>query len=232
MIKAMNGIETITNFSTFCDALRKVGFTQGGSDNTVCSLARYFDPCIQWHTGDADTDPWEWRIRAVTECEGLAYGKVFFKKSGWITKEWYPYFLAVRRQGKTFDELYADGHVTHMEKRIYDAIRENIRLPYFEIRERMSCSKEDRARFDSALTKLQSKLLITICDKAYKLSKTGEPYGWACTVFCTIEDFLGGNCLEDSYKINPDKAFSKIMDHILVINPKVDAKLASKFIKG
>ncbi len=57
------------------------------------------DPSLQYHTGDPETDPWLWRVR-VLEDRALAGGKVFSGKAGWISREWYPLFLAVRRRGK------------------------------------------------------------------------------------------------------------------------------------
>lgn len=50
--------------------------------------------------------------------------KLFFRKSGYITKEWYPYFLAVRRGKKELQEEYEEGNVTLMAKRIYDVLSE------------------------------------------------------------------------------------------------------------
>lgn len=32
---------------------------------------------VRWHTGDADTDPWEWRMRVLEERDDVAYAKVF-----------------------------------------------------------------------------------------------------------------------------------------------------------
>ncbi len=66
----------------------------------VFTLSDAFGESIAWHTEDPETDPWEWRIRVLDEYTDIAYGKLFFRKSGYITKEWYPYFLAVRRGKK------------------------------------------------------------------------------------------------------------------------------------
>ena len=44
-----------------------------------------------WWTGDPEQDPWEWReiIPATGE---VAYGKFFNNKTGFISREWFPYF--------------------------------------------------------------------------------------------------------------------------------------------
>ena len=61
-------------------------------------------------------------MRVLDERGDIAYAKLFFKKSGYIIKEWYPYFLAARRGGNTFDEAYKDGTISHLAKRIYDVV--------------------------------------------------------------------------------------------------------------
>ena len=43
-------------------------------------------------------------MRVLEEREDIAYSKVFFRTSGYITREWYPYFYAVRRKGESFQE--------------------------------------------------------------------------------------------------------------------------------
>ena len=48
-------------------------------------------------------------MRVLEERTDIAYSKVFFKTSGFITREWYPYFYAVRRNGESFEEVYRDA---------------------------------------------------------------------------------------------------------------------------
>lgn len=87
----------INNYADFKDKLYASGFSlDGASHDDVFALSTYFSDAIKWHTGDGDTDPWEWRMRVLEEKEDIAYAKLFFKKSGYITKEWYPYFLSIR----------------------------------------------------------------------------------------------------------------------------------------
>lgn len=55
-------------------------------------------------------------MRVLEERDDIAYGKVFFGTSGYITREWYPLFLAVRRRGMVFDEWYDEGKASQLEK--------------------------------------------------------------------------------------------------------------------
>ncbi len=186
------------------------------------------DSPIIWHTGDPETDPWEWRMRVLEERNDIAYGKVFFGASGYITREWYPLFLAVRRRGMVFDEWYDEGKASQMEKNIYEAVMENGRTALHDLKRICNIHKEDASRFDRALVHLQKNLFITMCGRTQKKNKYGEGYGWNSTVFCTVEDFWKEDLTPD---ISPKDAFQKIHDQILKLNPQALEKDIRKFIQ-
>ena len=102
----------IQNYDEFITELHRAGFSLGGGSSKGIYAAVPFDwteqPAgtqVRWHTGEPDTDPWEWRMRVLEERSDIAYAKVFFRGSGYITREWYPFFMSVRRQGMTFEEM-------------------------------------------------------------------------------------------------------------------------------
>lgn len=220
-------IQKIDSFSSFCSALRDVGFSMGGSnDEGIFSICAYFSDNLVAHTGNKETDPWQWRIRGVTEGKDLAYGKLFFNKGGWITKEWYPHFMAIRREHKTFNEIYNNGLMSHTTKRIYDLIRETPDISLQEIKLKVECTKNQKSEFESALTILQMKMFITISGEKYKLSKDEKEYGWPVTTFRTTEDYFGEEIFQQSCEIEKGEAVEKI----LVLNPNADSKIIRKFI--
>ena len=151
----------IKNYNDFINALFNAGFSvsSGGNDDGIYSLLKP-DKCdhsvVHWHIGDPETDPWEWRMRVLNERSDIAYSKVFFRKAGYITKEWYPYFLAARRKGKSFEEMYSDGIYSHFAKKIYEILRENDSLPFHEIKLLGGFDKKDNSKFEKALTDLQT----------------------------------------------------------------------------
>ena len=163
------------NFGEFCDELLKCGFSLGGGSKGIYAIIPYdwkeqefLDYPAKWHTGDPETDPWEWRMRVLEERSEFAYAKVFFGVSGYITKEWYPYFLSVRRKGKSFEEAYNDGEISQTAKRIYDLVSDNGRLAVHEIKQLGGLEKcKD---FDKSLTELQMKMYLTMCGRAPKLN--------------------------------------------------------------
>jgi hypothetical protein len=224
-------IRKIDSFSSFCTTLREVGFSMGGSnDEGIFSLCKYFSEGLVFHTGDKETDPWEWRIRGITECDDLAYGKLFFNKGGWITKEWFPYFMAVRRECKTFDEMYYEGAISSTAKRIYYSIRNTPDLALHEIKLMVSGDGSEKSDFESVITMLQMKMFITISGQKYKLSKEGKEYGWPVTTFCTTEDFFGEEIFDFSREIGRREAIDKITEQILELNHNAQTKVIEKFI--
>lgn len=226
----------VKSFDEFCEVLLKNGFSMGGGNAKGIYAIVDFDwketpeDCpIRWHTGAPETDPWEWRMRVLEERNDIAYGKVFFGTSGYITREWYPYFLSVRRQGMVFDEWYDEGKISQLEKEIYEAICENGQLALHELKAACGITKETASRFDRALTNLQRNLFITMCGRKQKTNKFGEGYGWNSTVFCTVEEFWGEDL---SVEISAEEAYQKIRDRILELNPEAEEKKIKKFILG
>jgi hypothetical protein len=229
----------IKNYNDFVTALLEAGFSGaiGGKDDGVFGLFRYGwgaedESSIHWHTGNSDTDPWEWRVRVLDERDDIAYSKVFFRKAGYITTEWYPYFLAARRGNKTFEDEYSDGNISNTAKRIYEVVAANDSLPLHAIKEFAGFSREDKSKFDGALTELQMKLYLTMRGVQQKISLKGEGYGWASTVFCTTEYFWGNAVFEQAANISAAEAIDKITERVLKLNPSAEEKKIIKFIKG
>jgi len=221
-------------------ALQTAGFSMAGgsADGIYAIINRGWtespppDDPIHWHTGDPETDPWEWINRVLDERDDIAYGKLFFKKSGYITKEWFPYFLAVRRDGISFDEAYEDGTISHFARRIYDVVAAQESLPVEEIKRQGRFSREDKSGFDRAMIELQMKLFISPCGRRMKVSQKGEEYGWSSTVFCTTERFFGSDVFNQAAGIDAEEAKDKITAQVLKLNPSAQEKKISKFILG
>lgn len=230
----------LNNYNDFIQELLSAGFSiGGGNDEGIYAVVPFdwqnepWDSKIRWHTGDLETDPWEWRVRVLDERGDIAYAKMFFKKSGYITKEWYPHFLSVRRKGMDFDEEYHCGSISHYAKRIYEVISENGEVPYHIIKQLGGFSREDKSRFENALAELQMKLYITICGIRQKTSlTTGAGYGWPVTVFCTTEQFWGREQFDKAGAMKPSEAEEAITGRILELNPDADRKKIIKFIRG
>ena len=66
-----------------------------------------FTPEQFWFEEGVD-GPWEWRMD-VARRGVVAYGKLFNKKAGLVSREWYPDLANYRRDGYDFDARYEDG---------------------------------------------------------------------------------------------------------------------------
>ena len=229
----------ITNYNDFIEVLLSAGFSMGGGNsdgifaiiNWGWNEALPYETPIRWHCGNPDIDPWEWRMRVLEERDDIAYSKLFFKKSGFITRDWYPYFLAARR-GHSFEEAYASGTISHDAKRIYDVITQNGQLPSHIIKQLAGFTKESKAAFERALVELQMQMYITTCGRQIKISKTGEEYGMPPAVFCTAEDFFGEDVFLQAAQISASDAIDKITAQVLKLNPDAQQKKIIKFIRG
>ena len=229
----------IRNFDDFVSALCHSGFSMGGGNAkgifsllSACAEGKEPDHSpIRWHSEEPETDPWEWRMRVLEERQDIAYSKLFFKTSGYITKEWYPLFLAVRRQGNSFEDIYESGRISYTAKRIYDIICREGEIALHEIKQIGGFKKEDNSAFERALVELQMGMFITMCGRTQKRNKYGMSYGWNSTVFCTVEHFWEERNVELSEK-DPQYAYDRIRNQILILNPLAGDKEIDKFIRG
>ena len=228
----------ICNFEDFCRELSECGFSMGGGNaKGIYAVIPYdwteqenYDSPVKWHTGDPETDPWEWRMRVLQERDDIAYAKVFFRTSGYITKEWYPLFYSVRRKGETFEDAYEDGTVSQTAKLIYEIISEK-ETALHEIKQLGGFRREDNSKFDRALVELQMRMFITMCGTAQKVNRYGIAYGWNSTVFTTVEDFWEKRGISLP-ALDPAESQERIRAQIMKLNPDAKQKKIEKFIKG
>lgn len=233
-------MQPIQNYADFTKALLRAGFSMGGGNSEgIFSLIPWnwnetppYETPVRWHTGDPETDPWEWRIRVLDERSDIAYGKFFFKKSGYITLPWAPYFLAARRGDGDFDAAYSAGTVSYAAKRIYDTVSEYGTLPLHAIKQLAGFGAAEKSRFDGALTELQTRMYLTMCGRQQKLSQKGEEYGWFSTVFCTTEQFFGESVFTEARRLKKEDAIEAITGQVFKLNPGAEAKKIAKFISG
>ncbi len=228
----------VQNFEDFCRELNICGFSMGGGNAKGIYAVIDFDwtnqenldTPVRWHCGDPEVDPWEWRMRVLEERSDIAYSKVFFKTSGFITKEWYPYFYAVRRNGESFEDVYEGGTISNAAKRIYDIVRDCY-VALHEIKALGGFGKEDKAQFDKAIVELQMGLFITMTGRQQKKNKYGIEYGWNSTVFTTVENFWAEWGFEIP-ELDARESYEIIRWQILRLNPSAEEKTIRKFIEG
>ncbi|MCL2404035.1 MAG: hypothetical protein FWC92_00670 [Defluviitaleaceae bacterium] len=238
----------IKDYNGFLDTLLAAGFSMSGSnDEGIFAIIHHGwnepvpgDSPIQWHTGDPETDPWEWRIRVLNQRDDIAYAKIFFKKGGYITRQWYPYFLAARRGGYDFNDAYAAGEISYFAKRIYDVVAENGNLPLHTIKQLARFTREEKPGFDRALVELQMGMFLTMSGQQQRTTRKnldigldiapGQNASWPSTVFCTTEHFFGEDVFSEAANTSKTEAINAIETQVLKLNPLADKKKIAKFI--
>lgn len=231
----------IRNYADFLKSLQKAGFSlAGGNPKGIWSVVPFSweeqpyitDSPIRWHTEDPETDPWEWRMRVLEEGRGIAYAKVFFRVGGYITREWAPDFLAIRRGGVDFEDLWAEGTISNAARRVYEAARSLPRVLVPELKSMAAFGREENAAFEQALTELQMRMLLTICGQRRRRNQFGEEYGWHCTELCTVEQFWGEDFVRAAGEIDPEEAEARITARVLELNPEAKKAAIRRFLRG
>lgn len=79
-----------------------------------------FTPGCYWFVDGVD-GPWEWKMELARQGV-VAYGKLFSKKAGLVSREWYPDLANYRRDGYNFDARYEEGLTSYREKCVMDVL--------------------------------------------------------------------------------------------------------------
>lgn len=184
----------------------------------------------QWHTGDPETDPWQWKDRAAAE-HNLAFGCLLGGHKGFISRDMYPLFFAACRPQADIHERYEDGTVSQTLLQAYKLFERGGILSTADIRNRMGVTKKQGAsRLDSAIAQLQRQFLITVCGNQRKVSQDGREYGWPANTYCLAErwarDWL------DAPMEDQDEARTRILDHCAAWNLDFNMEQLEKRLFG
>ena len=162
------------------------------------SVEEHVSPLFWW-TGDPEQDPWEWReiIPATGE---VAYGKFFNNKTGFISREWFPYFANARRDGYDFDSAWEDGLIQRRQKAIMDIFEDGGMHPGFELKPAAGFGKDGYRNFEGCMTTLQMKTYLIIRKFECRRNKRGQSYGMAVSYYQTPEELWGYDHVTSAYK--------------------------------
>ncbi|SFG15739.1 hypothetical protein [Prevotella sp. KH2C16] len=177
---------------------------------------------------------WDWKGPVIVE-GGIAYGKFFENKAGFISMDWFPDFLNYRR---------STYKLSTQEKRILDTLKEHQTLlskdlkklcgyttprtprPRNPLERQMTAEtravvkkpKSTREAFDTAITRLQMGTQVITADFEYNYDKQGKRYGWGVARYCTPEDFFGEEHFLNLER-TPKQSARCIFDHLRQLLP-------------
>ena len=177
-------VEKIQTLEDLERAVERIGFLpySGNRRELLFTLEERTDNA--WHD-DSPSDPWLWRSQ-VAAGGRLAYGKFFLKRSGFVAPRCLPAFVALRRENRTFSDLYARGLVSRGAKRVYDCFADRAEWTLPALKSEAGFAGASR-EFEAALTELQGLFFLCISGQTRRVGRTGEPYGWPNNDFCRLE---------------------------------------------
>lgn len=188
-----------------------------------------FTPSQFWFEEGVD-GPWEWRME-VARRGAMAYGKLFNKKAGLVSREWYPDLANYRRDGYDFDARYEDGLASYKEKCIMDVLlREGPTLSK-DLKKAAGFGGGGMKGFDTAITRLQMQTYVTVHSFEYSKDKHGKPYGWGVARYAVAEDVLGAEVTRSAYHRDPAESKARLLAHLQTLCPQASPADLEKLIR-
>ena len=217
----------LNTYEDFRSHLKSVGFMPLSNNKAGFASLSSLTEEGTWHSGQAN-DPWIWR-RLVAEEKLAAYGKFFDKKPSFITLEWFPYFLTVRRGSTSVEELYEMGKVSQAAKCIYDLFEGPKEIPAHDIKPLLERDM-GKTELDNAITELQMGMFLTASGVARKTNAQGEPYGWPSVCLMKVEEWVGEEIMTKAAGLDPILARAHIIVKARDLSPEVAEKQLVKFL--
>lgn len=187
------------------------------ADALVADECRY----VVYPDGGWEWPLWKWKGPIVTEMP-CVYGKLFCKKAGFVSREWWPDLMNMRRARYPYPE---EGTT---ERMILDTLRANGSLITRDLR---SASGFDgpkmRSRFDAYVTKLEMGGYVVTEDFVYLRDKHNRPYGWGLSLLTTPEELYKDM---PPSQLTPEESYLRILNHLKQILPGVPEKDIRKLI--
>ncbi len=175
-------------------------------------------PGRYWFSGEVD-GPWEWRME-VARRGVVAYGKLFGKKAGLVSREWYPDLANYRRDGYDFDARYEDGLAGHGEKRIVDLLAREGPMLSKDLKRAAGFGRDGAKGFDTVITRLQMQTYVTVHSFEYSVDRLGRPYGWGVAKYALTEDVLGEEVTRGAYGRDPAESKARLVDRLGLLCPR------------
>ncbi|MBQ7247089.1 MAG: hypothetical protein IJS22_03245 [Lachnospiraceae bacterium] len=240
----MKGLDTgdpsaVTTWQELVEKIGQIGFLPFFSGEIEGFSVEEMTCSANWWSGDADSDPWEWR-EIIAADHRVAYGKFFDKKAGFISLEWLPYFANFRRDGYDFDARWDDGMANRREKKIMDFyISEDKRgdtvyshelILSTELKHMAGFGNGGEKNFPGILTGLQMQTYLVISQFQRRESKGGSEYGMPVSVMLTPEAIWGREAVTSAYGESVRTSWERISNRIKDFYPHAKEKDIIKLI--
>lgn len=188
-----------------------------------------FTPSRYWFVEGVE-GPWEWRMELARRGV-VAYGKLFAKKAGLVSRAWYPDLANYRRDGYDFDARWDEGLAGYREKRIMDVLLSEGPTLSKDLKRLAGFGADGLKGFDTAITNLQMQTYVTVHSFEYAQDKYGRTYGWGIARYAVTEDVLGEDVTRGAYDRSPAESKARILQHIGLLCPEAFDKDLERLIR-
>ena len=202
----------LTSYSDFIERVNELGFMLLSDILPGFPSLGAETRAADWHTGDAETDPWCWKDRAADE-KRLAYGCILGGHKGFVSARMYAYFYAACHPAEPMPERWAGGTLKQTTWQLWQVFEQKRLLNTSEVRAVMGVSAKNGAgRVDAAIQELQAGYYLTTAGVRRKVAKSGQPYGWPNTVFDRVRDWAPAEWLREAPLLRPREAWEVILE--------------------
>jgi hypothetical protein len=220
----------LAQYGVFLERVNELGFmTLSRNAMGLPSLAEE-TPRTLWHTGNEDTDPWRWKIRAAAE-KRLAYGCIVGGYKGFVSAQMYPLFYTACHPEQSMQDRWSDGQVNQTLWRLWQFFTEHPSLNTSTARRIMGVTrKSGAARVDAALEELQRGYYITVAGDERKVGADGQAYGWPVCIYCRVADWAPADWLAGAAGWRTEDARDAILDDAVKLNKLIQRDALAKML--
>ncbi len=207
----------------------KIGFLPFFRGEIANFSVEEFTPPHLWFS-DTEDGPWEWK-GPVIRLAHCAYGKFYRGKAMFISREWFPDFANLRRDGYDYDARMDEGIARRRDTYLMEELIKEKSMLGKELKARV-CFTEDRKKgYEGSLTHLQMMAYITTADFEYARDKYGKPYGWGLARYATPEAFFGEDFCREAYKRPPEESYQRMFSHLQAVLPTASPESLSSLLR-
>ncbi len=174
----------------------------------------------QWHTGDPDTDPWQWKDRAAAE-KRLAFGCVLGGHKGFIAPRLYAAFVRACQPDGALEERHDEGLVKPAVWDLWQCFEETPVLGSNDLNRLWKQSGRKSGGLEGAIRELQREFWITVSGNRRKLDRFGQPTGWAHLLYERVDIWAPAEWLAPAAGMSAAQARASILDAARRMAPDV-----------
>lgn len=184
-------------------------------------------PSGYWFVDGVD-GPWEWK-GCVARGRKTAYAKLFDKKTGYVSAQWYSHLANYRRGGMEFDERYREGLAPRKDSKMMETLRKA--GPCLSVELKRMCFGNAGTGFETAITRLQMQTYVTASEFIYKRDGFGRPYGWGIAQYTVAEDWLGKESMACAGEYDPAESMDLMTRHLKELLPHASGTQIIKLLR-